>query len=242
MSDEALSPDHELANAYLDGHADAHERATVEASPELLALVASYQALRARVADVPPPSAARRDAAVAAAMAAMPAVAPPSNVVSMAQRRRSRILTAAAAVVLLGVAGVAVSKAFTGSDSASTTAGGGDPIGQIIAENKLAPSANSITEADSAGAAAQITAIGGAASGVPAVNTEAELAALAPSSDVVVPNFSFDCELAGSQRIEAEITWQGSPAVAVRDTVSGVISVVSPDCTELVVVQPQPQP
>jgi hypothetical protein len=239
MSDDALSPDHELANAYLDGHADAHERATVEASPELLALVASYQALRARVAGVPPPSSARRDAAVAAALAAMPAVVPPSNVVSLDRRRRSRVLTAAAAVVLLGVAGVAVSKAVTGSESAST-ARGGDAIGQSIADNKLAPAANSITESDTAGAAAQITAIGGAASGVPAVNTEAELAALAPSADVVVPNFVFDCELAATQRIEAEITWQGSPAVAVRDTVSGVISVVSPDCTELVVVQPQP--
>ncbi|MFM2078338.1 MAG: hypothetical protein RJA49_2228, partial [Actinomycetota bacterium] len=115
MSDDSLSPDHELANAYLDGHVDAQERARVESSPELLALVASYQALRARVAAVPPASDAAREAAVAAALAAIPLVAPPPNVVSLERRRWSRGLTAAAAVVLLGVAGVAVSKAIGGS-------------------------------------------------------------------------------------------------------------------------------
>ena len=36
---DAALQDHELASAYLDGEATAHERAMVEASPELLALV-----------------------------------------------------------------------------------------------------------------------------------------------------------------------------------------------------------
>jgi TrmH family RNA methyltransferase len=36
-----------------------------------------------------------------------------------------------------------------------------------------------------------------------------------------------------TQVIEAEITWQGQSAVAVRDTVSGVITVLSPDCADL---------
>ncbi len=263
MTDETLSPDHELANAYLDGHADAPERARVEASPELLALVASYQALRTRVGAVPPPSAAAREASIQAALAAVPLVAPPPNVIPLGRRRWSTALTAAAAVVLLGVAGVAVSKAIGGSDSVSTA---GD---SLSAENaiggKVAPdtaadiAANGVASSETnpgdinpaasettAGATAvtasptEITSIDGGASGVPALDTPAQLRSLPMPDTPVVPNIVFDCPLSSTQLIEAEITWRGMSAVAVRDTVGGVITVLSPDCTELASVQLQP--
>jgi hypothetical protein len=251
MTDETLSPDHELANAYLDGHADAQERARVEASPELLALVAYYQALRVRVGAVPPPSAAAREASIQAALAAVPLVAPPPNVVPLGRRRWSTALTAAAAVVLLGVAGVAVSKAIGGSDSVSTagdslaaqeaiggkvspdTAAGVAPAGVAASEiTGGTPEPNAIRP--------EISSIDGGASGVPALNTPAEVRSLRMPDVAVVPNIVFDCPLSSTQIIEAEITWQGQSAVAVRDTVSGVITVLSPDCAELVSVQPLP--
>jgi hypothetical protein len=286
MSDESLSPDHELANAYLDGHADVEEQARVESSPELLALVASYQVLRARVAAVPAPSDASREAAVAAALAAIPLVAPPPNVVSLERRRWSRGLTAAAAVVLLGVAGVAVTKAIGGSGSDSSTAepaaaqniagektsatdAGGDagvasdtvtdsefvvggPENTDGGSQSTVGAAGGATETTAAGTATigggavdttpapPISSIDGGASPVPEYDDPAQLRSLPEPTGEVQPNFVFDCPLTNSQIIEAEISWRNQPAVVVRDTVSGVITVLSPECTELVSVPSQP--
>ncbi|MEQ1703043.1 MAG: hypothetical protein ABMA25_23290, partial [Ilumatobacteraceae bacterium] len=71
MYDDDLTPLHELASSHLDGDNSAEERAHVAATPELQSLVASFEDVRARLADVPPAPAAARDSALAAALAAV---------------------------------------------------------------------------------------------------------------------------------------------------------------------------
>lgn len=144
MHDDDLHPDHELASAYLDGDVTEVQRAQVEASPELSALVATMRDVRSQLADVPPASVAAREAALAAmlaefdapstgadepatpaaaAVAVQPAAA--SNVVSLASRRRwpTRIMSAAAGLLVVGAVGVAVKGGLDGSsDSKASSA------------------------------------------------------------------------------------------------------------------------
>ena len=95
MYDDDLTPLHELASSHLDADNSPEERAHVAATPELQSLVASFEDVRARLADVPPAPVAARDAAFAAALAAFDEVqadgagdaAPPSApVVSLDSR------------------------------------------------------------------------------------------------------------------------------------------------------------
>lgn len=123
MNPPDLDPLHELASAHLDGATSSEERAQVHASPELTAIVASFTALRAELADVPPASAAVRNSGIVAALAHfdelrgaatgvggesdVPASAP---VVQLASRRRwpAIVMSAAAGLALLGVVGIGV--------------------------------------------------------------------------------------------------------------------------------------
>jgi hypothetical protein len=63
-------------------------------------------------------------------------------------------------------------------------------------------------------------------------------AVIAPAARGVVPSFGFDCPLEPTQTVIMEITWKGAPAVAVRDTVSGVIQAIDAQCTVLASVEP----
>lgn len=131
------------ASAYLDGAADADERALVESSPRLLAWVEEHRRIQASIADVPPPAVEVRDTAIAAALAlfdelhgapsgdlataATPAASPPqAPVTSLSHRRRHRsrglLLGAAAAVVgVLAIGSVALNS--TPRDDAATSRG-----------------------------------------------------------------------------------------------------------------------
>jgi hypothetical protein len=288
MNDDALSPDLELASAYLDGDVDEAQRAQVEASPALLAQVATFRQLSAALADTPPATATSRDAAVAAALAefdvllAAPAAAAglplAPNVVPMRRHARwSRVMLAAAAVALIGVVGVTAIKSLgSGSDdqsssaiepaakdaggveAAADTAGGGAPqtIGAINGAAAVIPeieepaqlntlSADNLFTTSPDTSAATTAAAAGADSSIaaettsPAAATETTAAgnvAAAPSGGPAtrsVLSFSFDCPLAPNQVIIAEITWKGTPAVAVRDTVSGVTQAVDANCNVL---------
>ena len=144
MHDDDLHPDHELASAYLDGDVTEVERAQVEASPDLSALVATMRDVRSQLSDVPPASAAARESALAAMLAefdapsagaedpdaplAVAAAAPPaaaSNVVSLASRRRwpTRIMSAAAGLLVVGAVGVAIKGGLdSSSDSKASSA------------------------------------------------------------------------------------------------------------------------
>lgn len=206
--------------------------------------------------------AALASAEAAPAAAAFAATAPPApNVTSIDRHRRwSRMLTAAAAVVLVGVAGVAASKLATTSsdeDSSSVVAPAADDAGSKsappegdagmetagggAATDNSVTSGGSETTADATETTADgsgITALNTGASPVPEYDEPAELQAIEEPATPVVLNIAFDCPLAETQEIVAEITWKGTPAVVVRDTVSGVISALDQQCAELASVQP----
>lgn len=133
MNSPDLDPLHELASAHLDGATSADERAQVQASPELTALVDSFAALRTELADVPPVAATVRDAGIAAALAhfdelradgaGATAVAASASapVVQLDARRRwpTWVMSAAAGLALLGAVGIGV-LGSGGSDSESS--------------------------------------------------------------------------------------------------------------------------
>ncbi len=277
MSDQPLSPDHELASAYVDGLASAPERAQVEASPELMAVVAEFRAQRAALAAVPPVDDGIRTAAFAAALAEFDALAaapaatppqvaalaatgaaappaPPPNVVPLhRQRRWSRGLGVAAAVALIGLVGVAVSNLSTGgssqdSSSAGTEMSAGDAntltgtdsskVG--IASNATDPTGGQapvVNGSDTtAGSPGTIDSINGGGSAVPAYSDTQSLKALPEPTSRVSPSFVLQCSLDTDHEILLEITWKGTPAVVVRDTVTGEIAVLDAQCNTLVSV------
>lgn len=284
MSDEPLSPDHEqasalLASAYVDGQATAQERAQVEASPELLALVQTYRTIRTSMRAVAPPSAQARDAALAAALATFdglgvedvvaatapertgvaagaPVAPPRPNVVSIERRRRwNQVLVAAAAVAIVGVAGVALAGMFSGSDQdsastgsvlaadANTESAGSSKVGvagvedgtvAAITSDPAAPPSSDISTQPTE----TIGSIDGGASPVPEYTEPAALRSLPEPTSRVAPTFEFECPLESTQELVLEITWRGTPALVVRDTVTRLITVLDAQCTTLVTVQP----
>ncbi len=141
MSDDALLPDHELASAYLDGDLSEVERALVQSTPRLAALVAAFAQVRAEVASVSPPDSDALESALAASLsqydtlfATTPTRAagePSARVVPLTPRLNGRLtgrrrwvrpmLAAAASVILLGVAGVTVLNSNDDHDDESAT-------------------------------------------------------------------------------------------------------------------------
>lgn len=263
MTDDALSPDLEAASAYLDGVDDTAQRARVDSSPELLALVSSLRGIAATVASPASASADHRDAAVAAALAEfdrLQRVAP--HVVPIPSRLRwSRVLTAAAAALIIGAAAIAAIN--NGHNDASSTS-----PGEKAAGGATQPPAQSAVAASST-----IGAIDSAANALPVLNTPADLRGLqsplpptagttfgvgtdsvagdytgaakgggtagAPGVASAGQNaFAFNCPLGAGKVLVGEILWQGTPAAAVRDTVSGVTQAIDPQCNVLASVNP----
>ncbi len=295
MNDDAHSPELELASAYLDDDVDEVQRAQVEASPELMALVASFRRLQTGLRDTPPADSAARDTAVLAALAefdvlrAPPAAAlvsaPATGTVVPLQRRTrfSRVMMSAAAALLIGGVGVVAINSFSGSsndqsstadpaakefaDTPSTPAGdaaGGSTGGatpqtinaingaasavpaldepQDLLAFAAAPAPDTISAASETTAGALQTTVAGAAEATAAASTETSTgtadAVIAPTARGVTPSFSFPCPLEPTEVVVVEITWKGVPAVAVRDTVSGVIKALDAQCTVLATVEP----
>lgn len=190
MHDDDLTPLHELASSHLDGDNSPEERAHVAATPELQSLVASFEVVRARLADVPPAPAAARESALAAALAAFDelqadgadsiAARPAAPVVSLESRRRwpQRVMGIAAAVAAVGVIGVGVTQ-MGGSDedsSSADTAAKTELAPQIAAENSMGDAPMST-----------IGSIGGdGASVATAINSLEELAALPVPGDTMI--------------------------------------------------------
>jgi negative regulator of sigma E activity len=177
---EYTTPEHaELASAYVDGAVDDAQRAQVETSPDLMALAASFQLVRAVLADVAPSPVEAREQAVSAALAAFDApstatssaipVAPPTNVISLERHRRYRgVLSAAAAVLAVGVLGLVAVNGLRGSDSKSSS-------GTVVtADSPIAPTAGGKQGPD-----ATIGSIGGPADARVAVDTPAQLLSVA---------------------------------------------------------------
>jgi len=271
LNDE-LNPQHELASAYLDGVASPTERAQVEASPELQALVASFTAVRAELADVAPVASSSRDAAFAAAFAEFdapafePAAAGAAIIPLSSNRRWTRpVLSVAAAVLLVGAIGVAAKGGLSGNDSESSSMDTSAKVAsadeaateaQMTAESIAWASASTIGSIDSSAETALVidtpeqllalssTTMADTVAGSPETTaaasentTSAETLPLPTPMEVTSARTALGC-LTAQQEFLADIQYQGAFAIAARDTVTGMTSAITDDCTVLATVGP----
>jgi len=275
LNDE-LNPQHELASAYLDGVASPAERAQVEASPELLTLIASFTAVRAQLADVPPGAAATREGALAAAFAEFdepaltPAAAGAAIIPLNTKRRWARpVLSVAAAVLLVGAIGVAAKGGLSGDDKSSSAS---METSAKVASADAATEAQMSSDTMTALPPSTIGYIGGGAEAALIIDTPEQLQALAltaladtapptaglpettaaasentASGDTLPPSTSDEFTsyarealrcLTAEQEFLADILYQGTFAIAARDTVTGMIFAIADDCTVLAAVGP----
>lgn len=212
--------------------------------------------LTAALADTPPVSADARETAISRALEVFDQMHTAPNVVAFPGRRRwYRPVAAAAAVMLLGVVTVGALRGMNSADSDMSSSG------TVPAEVAGAKTVASAADASAAGEAATptINAINATAMVVAEITSEEQLRSLpspeaAPnmqdtvtsttytdsvrSSIYVALNFPFECPLTADQVVLGEITWQGQPAAAVRDTVTGVTQAIDPQCNVLTTVEP----
>ena len=294
LSDEDVSPQHLLASAFVDGEATEAERHEVQSSPQLQALVGSFQQLKVQVADVPLVSSNTREVAFAAAFAAFDSLAagePPAAtaaasqpphvapVIELASRRRwpGRVMSAAAGLLLVGVVGIAVLNGRGGNDSDSSSA---TVAGDALIES--APAAEATAGADLPAPAATVGSFNGSAAVATIIDTPEQLLTLDPlaTSDLAPPSTASpenslpataetqaasETSLPVATTVEptakatiaefattrpalacmstdqvflADIQYQGIFAIAVRDTVTGMITAITDDCTVLASVGP----
>lgn len=260
---------HELASAYLDDVASPAERDQVEASPELLALVATFTSLRAQLADVSPTTSVdAREAALAAALAEFDAPANTNvgaTVTALKPKRgwAGSVLSVAAAVLLVGVVGVAVRAGLSGDGTSSSAS---DGTNAKVAEADAATELEVASDTMAASAPSTIDSIGGSAQTAIIIDTLEQLrnlgttqppVAVAPDSTVAASETtaseSTDTRAANTtssyaraalgclttqQQFLADIQYQSIFAIAARDTVTGMISAISDDCTVLATVAP----
>jgi len=212
-------------------------------------LLPEHERVRAALADVPPASAEARSAAIARALDEFDRLHLAPNVIAFPQRKKwLRGIAAAAAVLLIGVVGVGALRGTSQNDSSAGEA-------QIAASAPLADMSSTKTGADVSSATAMVVTpapastiaeISGAAEAVPQVASPDQLRSVAWSitDQSAVPSatarisFAFDCPLAEHQVVEREIVYQGTPAVLVRDTVSGVMQALDAKCNVLATSQP----
>lgn len=183
MTDEPLSPDAELASAYLDGDLTEIERARAEASPSVMTTIDEYRRLRARLTSVEPASDQWRASALNAAMSAFDessghaidvSAAPRAAVIDFSKRRKQqRWLVGSAAAAVLLVVGFAVANRG-GSDSKSISAAATTELSRTSKSAEAAPSA--------AIPRPTIGSIDGAGSVLLAIDTPEQLAALVTES------------------------------------------------------------
>jgi len=195
-----------------------------------------------------------REASIAAALAAFDGqlvdhAASTAPVVHLTHRRRPRwpalLLSGAAAAAVVGVVGTVVLNDRDGSDgSASKTS------------EQFSTEANRAVTADSMPSVSTIGSITGPASAVPVISTASELLGFAPAISEVAPSGGASsttaaadsqtsdgvgargCPLGENQIVVGDIIWIDIPAVAVRDTVSGVVQAIDDQCNVLVAAEP----
>jgi negative regulator of sigma E activity len=215
-------------------------------------LLPEHERVRAALADVPPASAGARDAAIARALVEFDRMHTAPNVVAFPQRRNwLRGVAAAAAVLLIGIVGVSALKGTSQNDSSAGEAktAGTVPTDYVISEGGTAAESSADASAAPVAAPPTIATISGAAEALPQVDSPEQLSALAYAAPdqnagtaVVIAtarvSFAFECPLAEHQIVEREIVYQGTPAVLVRDTVSGVMQALDAKCNVLATSQP----
>ena len=200
-------------------------------------------------------------------LANAPAVAAAATVPAAARARWSRVLAVAAAAVLLGVVGVAVAKGVGGSSRSSSSSARttGLQSATTPAGGTVAAAADSDGSPGAFGVTSTIGVIDVAADALPAYDQPNDLRTLpgtvdstvggatadsAPVAPAASPGkgvqqpligampFPFTCPLTAQQVFIAEISWKGTPAAAVRDTVTGITQAIDPQCKVLVSVEP----
>jgi hypothetical protein len=271
MSNDDLSPDEELASAYLDGDIDEARRAAVSADANVISAVDSFSRVRALLGDVQPVDETTRNAAIQAALDAFDATqaespgaplatAPP--VISLRRRRERmyRAVTGVAAALVVGFVAIsAVNSSHDNNDGSASTA-------TELSASASGPELKAADDAAGGAAAATVAAASeaalgdaastqiAAASGVPTIDTPSALAEFAASIDsgaapLAAPEGPTGSELATSaqpptggryeavpclssdQTVLGPIVYQGSPALAVRDTTTRALQAIdSIDC------------
>lgn len=248
MSDNDLPPEigaeHLLANAYLDNELTARERERVEQSPEIRALVAPLRAVQDALADTFP-IVTRRETAISVALGEfdrlqlMTSELPAGgSVVALADRRRwpKAVLSAAAALLLVGIVGTAALR--SSSDSSSETA-------SLDTTAKVADAAS-----DTADDGATVAAAPAAAEDVSLALAEpieivepAQLLAIAADDEQMAErqmtySSHFLACMRDGQLFLADISYRGTVAIAVRDTVTGETHAVDENCVVLASAKP----
>ncbi len=182
-----------------------------------------------------------------------------SNTVSLDSRRRwSRVLTAAAAVIVIGGAGIVAvngmrhssSRSSSGApaaDAGATVAIGGAATSTIGAINQPAFALPVLTDAQqlrtiadqpSLGGTTKTDTAGGAPSDATTVGASANSTAATTRPESTSGRGALRCPLGTHQVFVAEIVWKTTPAVVVRDTVTGVIQAIDDQCTVLAEATP----
>jgi len=216
-----------------------------------------HERVRAALADVPLTAADSRDAAIARALVEFDRLHTAPNVVAFPQRRRwYRVVAAAAAVLLVGVVGVSALKGTSRNDSSSAgearSTARASVDSAVSAFDTSAAAQSQVGGGSDIAAQATIIAITGPAEATPQVATPDQLKVLATTdvvttgpapataetASVVRISFPFPCRLAENLSTVREISYQGTPAVLVRDTVTGVIQAIDAQCNVLAASQP----
>ena len=194
--------------------------------------------------------------------------APSNVVALDSRRRFMRLVTGvAAAVVLVGVGIVAVgglrgnsaqestSKGAPTADASVTVAGGGAPVSTIGAITGPAQAVPTLSDPQQLLAVATQPGIGAndpnvatagsvvppsdSSAGVPEGTTGGSTAGnTAGGSETFVTRVAQRCPLAEHQQFVAEIVWKSTPAMVVRDTVTGVVQAIDDQCTVLAEATP----
>jgi hypothetical protein len=190
-----LDPGVTAASAHFDGVADADERALVDGSDELRAMVASFATAKAALNDLPTVADADIDDMVAVALAEFDTLAASLSAATSSashaaartlRPRWSRVLTIAAAAVIIGVVGVAIANGVGGNSSSTSSAGKTIFAATTIAAASATSGALQPSAAASVagGATSTIGAINGSADALPRYDQTIDLRTLPGSVDV----------------------------------------------------------
>ena len=243
MTDHSFTPDTELASAALDGESTSAERAQVEGSAELTAVMNSFGALRDQLAAVAVPTHAREDA-LSAALAVFDEISSATDntgvVVPLHQRqqrfkRQQRWLAGAAAAAIVGVVAVASTAGPSSNDNIKTDVRSADDV--RLSSTMQSPEADAVpTAIDSINGAAVVTVWATAAnlatddelvayitdpSNVGA-STSADVAGGADGADI-----NADC-LGAANEPYAAVIFKGANGIAIRDDQTKSIRVLEP--------------
>jgi negative regulator of sigma E activity len=268
MNDDDESVRAEAASAYLDGEIDADERASVSADPETMALVDTFARLRDTLGVVEPVPDSVRTEAVSAALAEFDSMhrvgAAPAPVIDLKSRwhRAYPLLRGAAAAVVIGVVAVAALNASKGTDSKSSSSATELPAAAEQPRTEAAPApvaAGTAAPGATTAAAVADTSTQKMAAVVPEVNNAEDLAryasnggaytapsdaaGAAPAATELVPAPAVTPQtcLTASDSFLGTISVLGSPAYAMRNNSTGIVTAVDAnDCHVLLTAASQP--